>query len=67
MRASCNRADDGKIKIAAIAAYAKLSAAFAASGAKGWLIIGFAVIVVGNLIPGAVCWATFRTGYRLRS
>lgn len=37
-----------------------------AAHTEGQLYTGHVEIVAGNVIPGAVCWAMFRTGYRLR-
>jgi ABC-type multidrug transport system permease subunit len=34
--------------------------------AEAPLAIGYAIMVAGNLGLGAVCWALFKTGYRLR-
>ncbi len=31
------------------------------------LFIGYAVMIVGNLLLGVLCWALFRAGYRLQS
>lgn len=34
--------------------------------AEAPLLIGYGVMVAGNVILGAICWALFRAGYRLR-